>query len=725
MSNFKARSIFALFFLVLLIFQQPILAQCPNLVWNDEFDGTALDESKWSYQTGDGCSEGICGWGNSELQFYKAENATVSNGILQITAKEERVRGSRYTSARIRTINKGDWVHGRFEARIKMTETQGLWPAFWMLSTDEVYGTWPQSGEIDIMENIGREPSTVHGTIHFGDPFPNNSATGGTFELNNGAFADDYYVFAVEREPNLIRWLVNDVEYLVKTPADVAPSNWPFEERFHLILNVAVGGVFPGDPDATTVLPQVLEVDYVRVYDGNKPHVTGNRDVENQESGVVYSVGNAPAGSSFSWSVPPGATIVSGQGTSSITVDWGGTGGDVTVDVSNSCENTQLAINVFVKPEYFFDFPFENFDDPANVTFSSATGVLNEIPNPTPSAVNGSAMSGEYTRNSGEQYDTLVYTTSNLPDATAYVDQLKRFYIDVYTSAPVGSVVLLQLEDSSSATASNYPTGRHSRFQGVTTVQNQWERIALDYLDQPDPTVADSAVDTVIFLYEPNTFTSDTYIFDNFDSYTSTPGGGPPAAPSNLSASTVSSSAIDLAWDDNSTDEDGFEVERSADGTNFSQIATVGSNVASYSDSGLSASTTYHYRVRAYNASGNSGYSNTASATTSGGGTPTSMSVSSIVVGTQGAGQGNKRGTATVTITDNLGNAVGSAVVNGTFSGDFNESASGVTTSGGEVLLTTNGVKKGTIVLTFCVDSVTHPTLTYDPGSNVQTCASL
>ena len=529
MKTAASSSLLSLAALVLLACSTPMAAsaqQCPNLVWADEFDGAALDTSKWEAMIGDGCSIGLCGWGNNELQWYKAENATVSNGTLKITAEEERVRNRQYTSARIRTLNQGEWTFGRFEARIEMTVGQGIWPAFWMLPTDEVYGGWPASGEIDIMENIGSEPSTVHGTIHYGPDPGNHQQSGASWMLNNGErFTDGFHEFAIEKEAGVIRWFVDDNLYLSRTSADIAPANWPFDERFHFLLNVAVGGNWPGPPDATTVFPQVLEVDYVRVWDGSFPHITGDRVVANQATGEVYSVGNAFSGSSFSWTVPAGATIVSGQGTSSITVDWGTSGGDVTADVSSTCGNQQLVLGVEVEPAYAYDFTFENFDDPANVTLNLATGTLNEISNPDPSGVNTSALSGEYTRNAGEQYDVLVYDTSAIGDAGQYVSKQKKFSLDVYTAAPAGSVVLLQLEDSSVATPSNYPTGRHSRYQVQTTVQNQWERLEIPYLDRPDPGTADNAVDTAIFLFAPNTFTGDVYVFDNFDSYTSGPVG--------------------------------------------------------------------------------------------------------------------------------------------------------------------------------------------------------
>jgi len=605
--------------------------QCPTLVWADEFAGTSLDLTRWSYQIGDGCAEGICGWGNNELQSYQQGNVTVGSGTLKITARQERIRGKQYTSGRIRTINQGDFFFGRFEARIKLTTGQGIWPAFWMLSTDEVFGPWPASGEIDIMENIGSEPATVHATMHYGADFQNRRQAGNNFKLNQGAFADGFHEFAVEKEPGILRWFVDDVLYLTQTEAGIAPENWPFDERFYILLNVAVGGNFPGSPDATTVFPQVLEVDYVRVYDGNFPHVTGDRVVPNQASGIVYSVGNAPAGSSFSWSVPAGAAIVSGQGTNSITVDWGSTSGPVVVDVNSGCGAEQLSIDVEVEPPFAFDFTFENFESPGAATFLSSTGTLVEGPNPAPSGVNTSATSGEYTRNSAEQFDVIFYGTSAISNAAQYADKQKKFAMDVYTGAPVGTQILIQLEDSSSATPSNYPTGRHSRYEAFTGVQNQWERLLFAPLDQPDPSTSDTGVDNIIVLFATNSFTGDVFTFDNFDSWI-------------------------------------------VDG---------------------------------------------------GGGDPTAVHVFSIVPGTQNAGKGKKRGTATVTVVDDLGNPVAGAQVTGTFSGSFNETVSGTTGAAGTVTVTTTATLGGTVSFTFCVDNVVHSTLPYDPAANAETCDSL
>lgn len=602
--------------------------QCPSLVWADEFDGAALDETKWSFQTGDGCAEGICGWGNNEEQTYQMENVTVSGGVLQITAKEQRVRNKLYTSGRIRTLGKGEWFSGRFEARVKMTTGQGIWPAFWMLPTDEVFGGWPASGEIDIMENIGSQPATVNGTIHYGDSPQSHQQSGRKFDLHQGAFAEGFHEFVLEKEAGILRWLVDDVLYFSRTPGDIAPANWPFDERFHFLFNVAVGGNFPGSPDSTTVFPQTLEVDYVRVYDGSFPHIAGPRVVPNQATGVVYGIGNALAGSTFVWSVPPGATIVSGQGTSSVTVDWGASGGDVVADVSSSCGNQQLVIGVEVEPPFLFDFVFENFDDPPNVTFDLSTGTLVEVANPDPSGANTSDTSGAYTRNPAEQFDVLFYDVTVINDASQYATNQKKFKIDVLTAAPIGSEILLQLEDSGSATSTNFPTGRHSRYQAFTTVRDQWERLTFTFLDPPDPSTPDAGIDDIVLLFAPNSFTGDVYYFDNFDSY-----------------------VVD-----------------------------------------------------------------------SGGGQPTTTHVEAIVLGTQGVGKGQQRGTATVTLRDDLGDPVSGATVTGTFSGDFNETTAGTTGTDGTVTLATTGTRKGSVSLTFCVDDVSHASLTYDPTANVETC---
>ncbi len=251
----------------------PVVVTAPSapeweLVWADEFDGNQLDPAKWEAQIGRGPNND--GWGNLELQYYTArpENIQVSQGTLKIIARREIYQSASYTSARLRTINRGDWKYGRFEFRAKLPQGKGIWPAFWMLPTDNVYGGWAASGEIDIMELVGHEPHRVHGTLHYGGAWPNNVYTGMSYALRQGKFSDDFHNFALEWEDGEMRWYVDGVMYLRQTwwYTTGHPFPAPFDQRFHILVNLAVGGRWPGSPDASTVFPQVLEVDYVRVY---------------------------------------------------------------------------------------------------------------------------------------------------------------------------------------------------------------------------------------------------------------------------------------------------------------------------------------------------------------------------------------------------------------------------------------------------------------------------
>jgi beta-glucanase (GH16 family) len=236
-----------------------------SLVWSDEFQGTRLDSTKWEYEVNG------TGGGNNELQYYTSSpaNSYLVDGFFVIKGMEQNYKGKFYTSARVRSYEKGDWTYGRFDVRARLPIQQGIWPAIWMLPTDYTYGNWPQSGEIDIMEIIGSKPSTLVGTLHFGDPWPNNKYSGAEYELKNSDFSQAFHVFSVEWEPNEIRWYIDDSLFSTKTNKDLAPHRWPFDQRFHMILNLAIGGNWPGPPDENTVFPKYMFVDYVRVYKKN------------------------------------------------------------------------------------------------------------------------------------------------------------------------------------------------------------------------------------------------------------------------------------------------------------------------------------------------------------------------------------------------------------------------------------------------------------------------
>ncbi len=239
-----------------------------TLVWSDEFEGSELDLEKWSVQTGDGCDQNLCGWGNNELQWYQADNIEVSGGYLTITARQESAGGRAYTSARIRTKGMGDWTYGRIDVRARLPTGRGLWPAIWMLPTENRYGGWAASGEIDIVELVGHEPDRVHGTLHYGGEWPDNVYSGAPFVLSSGSFADRFHTFTLEWEEGEFRWYVDGRHYQTQTEWFSAgqPFPAPFDQPFHLLLNVAVGGDWPGSPDARTTFPQSMVVEYVRVY---------------------------------------------------------------------------------------------------------------------------------------------------------------------------------------------------------------------------------------------------------------------------------------------------------------------------------------------------------------------------------------------------------------------------------------------------------------------------
>ena len=231
-----------------------------RLVWHDEFDGVALDTTKWVRETGGN------GWGNGELEFYtdRVENARLENGFLVIEARHEPFGNQAYTSARLKTQGLGAWKYGRIEARMRIPRGQGMWPAFWLLGDDIGQVGWPGCGEIDIMENIGKEPGRVHGTIH-GPSYSGANGIGSPYDLPSGAFADTFHVFAVEWQPDTIRWFVDSTLYKTIDPRSL-PGRWVFDHPFFILLNVAVGGYWPGNPDSTTAFPQTMRVDYVRVY---------------------------------------------------------------------------------------------------------------------------------------------------------------------------------------------------------------------------------------------------------------------------------------------------------------------------------------------------------------------------------------------------------------------------------------------------------------------------
>ena len=268
-----------------------------TLVWNDEFEGDCIDPRKWDFDIGNGFFDyknhmWIAGWGNEELQYYTPDprNVFVKDSQLTIRAVKESLHGCGYTSARLKTRQRDGTplfskLYGKFEFRAKVPWGKGLWPALWLLPLDDAYGGWAASGEIDVMEIVGEKPNEVLSSIHFGSTYPKRSLVTHVYALPNGSSVADWHVYAVEWEPGEIRFYVdgvhtsthkhwwscsktrNDQGVEPKRTADLNPWPAPFDQPFYLVMNVAVGGNFPGVPNPATHFPAEMVVDYLRVYD--------------------------------------------------------------------------------------------------------------------------------------------------------------------------------------------------------------------------------------------------------------------------------------------------------------------------------------------------------------------------------------------------------------------------------------------------------------------------
>ena len=228
-----------------------------TLVWSDEFTGGALDQSKWGYDLGGG------GWGNNELQAYtnSNNNAYLSGGNLTIVARREQSGNNAYTSARLLTKGKQSFVYGRTDIRAKVPKGKGIWPAIWMLGADIDQNNWPKCGEIDIMELRGSRPKELLSTMHFGST---TRVQKGTMAVQPTDLSDDFHIYSAVRSKDQIRFFIDGVQYFTFTKADVGSNAYPFNNPFFMILNLAVGGDFDGNPDGSTVFPQQMQVDYVR-----------------------------------------------------------------------------------------------------------------------------------------------------------------------------------------------------------------------------------------------------------------------------------------------------------------------------------------------------------------------------------------------------------------------------------------------------------------------------
>lgn len=230
-----------------------------KLVWEENFDGGALNEKVWNYELGDGCPN-ICGWGNNERQIYTKTNHSIKNGMLTITAKKE---GEKYTSTRITTAGKKEFKYGYIETRAKIPVGNGIWPAFWMLGSNIKEVGWPMAGEIDILEYVGKEPGMIFTSLHTKD---SHGATINTKKTKFENVEEGFHTYAINWTKDKIEFFVDDVSVYTFAPEERSTEVWPFNQPFYFILNVAVGGNFGGPAVDDKIFPQEFIIDYVRVY---------------------------------------------------------------------------------------------------------------------------------------------------------------------------------------------------------------------------------------------------------------------------------------------------------------------------------------------------------------------------------------------------------------------------------------------------------------------------
>lgn len=316
--------------LLLSLFTLSSFAQCYELVWSDEFDYSGTpNPDKWSFDIGGH------GWGNNEDQYYtdKLSNAQVAGGKLKITAKKENYGGKAYTSARVISKNTGDWLYGKIEVRAKLPTGQGTWPAIWMLPTDWEYGGWPSSGEIDIMEHVGYDQNVVHATVHT-EAYHHSIGTQVGKSITEPDVSTAFHTYKLEWTETQIKVSLDDNEYFTFSKHGTY-KQWPFDKRFHLLLNIAMGGNWGsvGGPTDDSKLPTTMEIDYVRVYQNTTPELNiKGPEVISKNSQSTFKVLGAIG--EVSWTIPEGGKIITGKNTDEITVQWGDVINETTITAS-------------------------------------------------------------------------------------------------------------------------------------------------------------------------------------------------------------------------------------------------------------------------------------------------------------------------------------------------------------------------------------------------------
>jgi beta-glucanase (GH16 family) len=408
---------------------------CEYLIWSDDFDYQGEPNTeKWGYDIGGH------GWGNNELQNYtnSRTNSFVKDGKLTIEAVKS--NGS-WTSARLVTKGKGDWLYGRIEVKAKLPEGRGTWPAIWMLPTDWEYGGWPASGEIDIMEHVGYDFGTVHGTIHT-EAYNHSIGTqlGKSIEVKN--VSTEFHVYAIDWTEEEIVWYVDGKEYYRVENPNKSYKEWPFDKRFHLILNIAIGGNWGGaqgiDPNLNEA---TMEIDYVKVFQKElpKPVIDGKKNVEPNEE-LTFSTAEIQ-GVRYKWSFPESVQIISGGQTARVSVKWGNAGGNVQLELQSNCDTiaaNPLFVSTVQKPSgESYEVPL--FGDQGNLLWQAVPGNSNQIElSGTTSLIAGFEV------NAPGENPHILYEFQSPVDLTVF----NKMEISLKTPAPVPGSFRIDLVDA-------------------------------------------------------------------------------------------------------------------------------------------------------------------------------------------------------------------------------------------------------------------------------------
>ena len=487
-----------------------------ELIWQDEFDLDTLDVAKWTPLVGDGCNINLCGWGNNEGQWYtgRTENVRIENGRLVIEPRRETIGEREYSSARLITKNKGDFRYARVEASIKVPKGRGLWSAFWMLSTYDVYGGWPKSGEIDIMEFLGKARNQSIAAVHYGPNWPDNKFLSRVRFLESGSYYDTTHLYAVEWHPYEVKWFIDSVEFFSISPGSLYPERWPFDQDFHLILNTAVGGNLGGTVD-NTIFPTQMEVEYVRVH--SYTYLEGKKNVFKGDT-VTYKLMGDALGSDYVWSIPEAAELISGNGTSAIDVAWNGSeAGAISLQYTKGGDtiNHQYLVKM---QSTDCEIVFDDFDGNKNVEYIWWAGRFTEkVENTAQDSINPSdsvAVFRTFNRNR-----TDMITMKNIPiyDVRGLEKGEWNFYLDVYSDVPAGSKFQIVLENEEKI-QSNFPNGgARSIFSAKTTLSGKWETLLFQLEDLIDTTIAPEAINQLKLIVDIGEGGVKEFLLDNFE----------------------------------------------------------------------------------------------------------------------------------------------------------------------------------------------------------------